>query len=110
MAYGTLTALVAGTATLTKTNGAKFYFVVNLDTAPLLLQFMANGSQIGQVALSAATAAGAPGGYLDSVLFPLFMDASSVVLTSTVSAAQVGCGFSRFPPTVALPPAPSGVN
>ena len=111
MAYGTLTTLVSGTATLTKTDGAKFYFIVNMDTAPLLLSFKdQNSAQIGLISLSAATATDAPGGYLDSDGFPLFMDAASIVLTSTVSAGHLGCGFSRFSPTVALPAAPKGVN
>lgn len=109
-AYGTLQALTAGTATLTKTDGAKFYFIVNMDAAPLILQFTKAGAQIGRMVLSEASAAGFAGGYLDSNQFPPFMDADSITLTSTVSAAQLGCGFSRFSPTVALPSAPAGVN
>ena len=97
-AYGTLTALTGGKATLPPNSSARFYFIINQDTAPLLLQFMIGQTQIGQIALSAAPATGAPGGYLDSINFPLFMQATSVILTSTIPAAQIGCGYSILAP------------
>lgn len=100
MDYGTLTALTAGTATLAKPVGTQFMFILNMDEAPLLLSFKnQDGNQIGLISLSEATAQDAPGGYIDSLDFPLFFDASSIVLTSTVATAHIGCGQSTRRPT-----------
>lgn len=105
MAYGTLTALTAGTATLTRLTGSQFMYVENMDIAPLLLSFKNQaGAQIGLMSLSAASAQDEAGGYLDSVDFPLFFDAASIVLSSTVAAGHLGCGSSPRRPA----PGPNG--
>lgn len=105
MSYGTLTALTGGAATLLKQEGSQFMYVLNMDVAPLILTFKNQaGVTIGQISLSAAAAQDAPGGYLDSVYFPMFFDAASVVMASTVATAHLGCGQSPRRPA----PGPNG--
>lgn len=96
--YGAITNLVSGTAALSRPSGAHFMFILNQDTAPLQLVFSNNGNTLGQISLSAASATGAPGGYIDSIGFPLLANADTVTLTSTVTTGQFGSGFSTSVP------------
>lgn len=97
-AYGSITNLVGGVATLSRPANPQFMFILNEDTSPLTLTFNLGASTLGSLVLSAATVTGAPGGYLDSILFPLFMEADSISLASTVSTGQFGSGASTFQP------------
>lgn len=98
-AYGTTINLVSGTITLPRPSTANFLFILNEDAAPMTVSFQNGSTVLGTLTLSAATATGAPGGYIDSIGFPLFFDGDSVVLTSTVTTAQFGSGQSSKQPT-----------
>lgn len=98
-AFGSVTALTGGTATLDRAaNQSGYQFVQNCDIAPLLVEFLAGGNVIGQVTLAAAASAGAPGGYLDSVNCPMFRAGGQVRLTSTVATGKIGSGACALPP------------
>lgn len=98
-AFGSITSLTAGTATLAKTAGQQFFYVQNNAVTPLTLSFKdAASATLGQIVLNPAGVAGNAGDYLDSVSFPMFLDAVSVVLTGT-GTGQFSSGASSRPPT-----------
>lgn len=98
--FGAVTNLVAGgpggTLTPTLPLGAKYWYLQNQDVAPLTITFPA-GSGFGPVVLNAAASLGAAGDWIDSIGFPF--RGPSVTLTSTISIAQFGSGFSLVAPT-----------
>lgn len=96
--YGAATALVSGTLSLVRDNNAKWCSIQNQDVTPMLVTFTKAGATLGQVALSAATAQGAPGGYIDSLGYPVLLDADTAVLTSTTTTAQFGSAQSLTEP------------
>lgn len=101
-AFGAVTTLTTGAATLNGTSGYNFFFLQNNDTNKLTATFKdASANVLGQIVLEPAPAAGRGGGYIDSVGFPMFLDAvgGSVVLAGTGSG-QFSSGASKLVPTV----------
>lgn len=97
--FGSTGALVAGTLTLALPAGASNWaFLQNQDVTPLKANFMKGGVSVGIVSLAQAAAQDAPGDYLDSVGFPLMLDADTVVLTSATATAHFGSGASARRP------------
>jgi hypothetical protein len=99
--FGSITNLTAGTAILTKAARQVFFYVQNNDPAsPLLVTFKdGSGTILAQVELERSPSTGGGGGYVDSINFPLFFDATSVVLTSSTSTAQISSGASTKVPS-----------
>lgn len=112
-AFGSVTALTAGAATLNGSTGQQYFWVQNNDAQPITLTFKnAGGSTLGQWVLNPATVAGRAGDTLDSVSMPAFLDAAiggSVVLAGT-GTGQFSSGASTRVPTIISQAPLSGVS
>lgn len=97
--FGALTTLTSGAATLAAQSGQQFFYVQNTDTNPLTLTFKdTGGSTLGQIKLAPEGIAGPSGGYVDSISYPMFLDAATVVLAGTGSGTFTS-GASKTAPT-----------
>ncbi len=99
-AFGAATNLVSGTITLTLPDGAKYWYIQNQSTAPILITFATN-SGLGPIALNPCSITGATTGWAGDWLDtnngpPAF--SGSIVLTSAVTTAQFGSGYSTSLP------------
>ncbi len=97
--FGAATNLIGGTITLTLPAAALYVYIQNQDIAPLLITFPAN-SGLGPIVLNpcaiASATTGWAGDWFDTIDYPIFV--GSVVLTSTVTTAQFGSGYSTSLP------------
>lgn len=105
-AYGSITALSGGTATLNASDGQQYWWIQNNDTALMTATFKDSGANVlGQIVLAVAPGAGQAGGQISSKDYPTFFDVAkggSVVLSSTNATAPFSSGASvHVPRTVA---------
>ncbi len=108
--FGAATNLVANTLTLTLPDGAKYWYLQNQSTAPILITFAAN-SGLGPIVLNPCAIAGATTGWAGDWIDtnngpPAF--SGSIVLTSTVTTAQFGSGYSTVLPVSGISRATTG--
>ena len=100
-AFGSITALTAGAATLNATAGQTYFWIGNSATTVLTLTFKdAAGNTLGQWPLNPAAVAGQRGDSLDSVSMPAFLDAAingSVALSGTGTGAFFSGASMREP-------------
>lgn len=100
-AFGSITALTAGAATLNATSGQVYFWVGNSDTNPLKLTFKDSaGNTLGQWILNPAPFVGQRGDVLDSMDMPSFIDAAvngSVVLAGTGTGTFFSGASTREP-------------
>lgn len=84
--FGGANALSGGTLTLTTRSGYSFYYFQNTASNPMTLTFQDGAAAtLGDLNLNPASAAGRAGQYVDSVSFPMFLDAVTVLVTGTGS-------------------------
>ncbi len=104
-AFGSITALTAGAATLNATAGQTYFYVGNSGITVLTLTFKdASGATLGQYPLNPAPAAGQRGDVLDSISCPIFLDAAlgSIALAGTGTATFFSGASSRPPTTMTI--------
>lgn len=105
-AYGSITALSGGTATLNASQGQQSWWIQNNDTALMTATFKDSGANVlGQFVLAVAPGAGQAGGLITSHDFPVFLDVAaggSVVLTGGATAPFSSGASTRLPRSTAI--------